>query len=38
MDDTFACFSSRNEALSFFQQLNVLNSSLTFSMEEEKDT
>ena len=35
--DTFVCFSSRNEALSFFQQLNDLHPSLTFTMDEEKD-
>ena len=37
MDDTFVCFCSRNETLSFFQQLNNLHSSLTFTMDEEKD-
>ena len=37
MNDTFACLSSRNEALSFFQQLNDLHPSLTFTMDEEKD-
>ena len=37
MDDTFACFISRNEALSFFQRLNDLHTSLTFTMDEEKD-
>ena len=37
MDDTFACFCSHNEALSFFQSLNDLHSSLTFTMEEERD-
>ena len=37
MDDTFACFSSCNEASSFFQRLNDLHPSLTFTMDEEKD-
>ena len=36
MDDTLACFSSRNEALSFFRCLNDLHPSLTFTMDEEK--
>ena len=35
MDDTFAC--PRNEASSFFQQLNDLHPSLTFTMNEERD-
>ena len=30
VDDTFACFSSRNEALLFFHSLNDLHLSLTF--------
>ena len=37
MADTFAYFSSCNEALSFFQQLNDLYPFLTFTMDEEKD-
>ena len=37
MDDTFACFSLRNEALSFFHCLNDLHPFLTFTMDEEKD-
>ena len=37
VDDTFVYFSSRNEALSFFQRLNILHPSLTFTMDEEKD-
>ena len=37
VDDTFACFCSRNEALSFFQELYDLRPSLTFTMDEEKD-
>ena len=37
MDDTFACFSSRNEALLFSHCLNDLRPSLTFTMDEEKD-
>ena len=37
VDDTFACFSSPNEALSFFQRQNDLHPSLTFTMDEEKD-
>ena len=37
VDDTFACFNSRNEALSFFLCLNDLHPSLTFTMDEEKD-
>ena len=37
VDDTFVCFSSRNEALLFFQRLNDLYPSLTFIMEDEKD-
>ena len=37
VDYTFACFSSRNEALLFFHCLNDLHPSLTFTMEEEKD-
>ena len=36
-DDTFACFSSRNEALSFFLCVNDLHPFLTFTMDEEKD-
>ena len=36
VDDTIACFSSRNEALSFFHCLNDLHPSLTFTMDEEK--
>ena len=34
---TFACFCSHNEALSFFQRLNDLYPSLTFTMDEERD-
>ena len=37
LDDTFACFCPRNKALSFFQCLNNLHPSLTFTMDEEKD-
>ena len=37
VDDTFTCFYSRNEALSFFKRLNKLYPSLTFTMDEEKD-
>ena len=37
VDDTFACFSSRNEAVTFFQCLNDLHPPLTFTMDEEKD-
>ena len=37
VDDTFACFSLRNEALLFFHCLNNLYPSLTFTMEEDKD-
>ena len=37
VDDTFACFCSCNDALSFFQRLNDLHHSLTFTMDEEKD-
>ena len=37
VDDTFACFCSRNEALSFFHCLDDLHPSLTFTMDEEKD-
>ena len=37
MDDTFACFSSQNEALPFFERLNDLHPSLNFTMDEEKD-
>ena len=37
VDDTFARFSSRNDALSFFHCLNDLHASLTFTMDEEKD-
>ena len=37
VDDTFICFTSRNEALSFFHCLNNLHPSLTFTMDEEKD-
>ena len=36
VDNTFACFSSRNEALSFFYCSNYLHPSLIFSMDEEK--
>ena len=36
VDDTFACFSSHNEAFSFFQCLNDISPSLTFTMDEEK--
>ena len=36
-DDTFDCFSSCNKALSFFQLLNDLHPSLTFTMDEEKN-
>ena len=35
--DNFACFCSRNEALSFFQLLYDLHPSLTFTMDEEND-
>ena len=35
VDDTFACFSCRDEALEFFQMLNNLHPSLVFTMEEE---
>ena len=37
VDDTFTCFCSHNEALSFFQWLNYLHPSLTFTMDEEKN-
>ena len=37
VDDTFACFSSRNEVMSLFHCLNDLHPSLTFTMDEEKD-
>ena len=37
MDATLACFSSRNEAKSFFHCLNYLHPSLTFAVDEEKD-
>ena len=37
VDDTFVCFSSRNEALLFFHSLNDVHPALTFTMEEEKD-
>ena len=37
VDGTFLYFSSRNEALSFFNCLNDLHPSLTFTMDEEKD-
>ena len=37
VDKTFASFSSCYEALSFFQRLNDLHPSLTFTMDEEKD-
>ena len=37
VDDTFTSFSSRNEALSFFQVLKDLHPSLSFTMDEEKD-
>ena len=35
IDDTFACFSSHNEALKLYQYLNNLHPSLSFTMEEE---
>ena len=34
--DTFASFCSRNEPFPFFQRLNYLHPSLTFTMDEEK--
>ena len=37
VNDTFACFSSCNEVLSFFHCLNDFHHSLTFIMDEEKD-
>ena len=37
MDNIFACFCSSNEALSFFYCLNDLHTSLTFTMDEEKN-
>ena len=37
MDDTFTFFCSCNETLLFFQHLNDLHPSLTFTMDEEKD-
>ena len=37
VDGSFACFSSPNEALSFFHCLNDLRSSLTFTVDEKKD-
>ena len=37
MDDTFACFSSCNEVLSFFQRLNDIHPSLTFTMDDDVD-
>ena len=37
VDDTFVSFSSRNDALLFFDKLNDLHSSLSFTMEEEND-
>ena len=36
VDDTFDCFCSHNDALSFFQHLNDLHPSLTFTMDEKK--
>ena len=36
MDDTFSCFCSRNEPLSFFQWLNDLQPSLNFTTDAEK--
>ena len=37
VDDTFVSFRSRNDALSFFDELNKLQSSLRFTMEEENN-
>ena len=37
IDDTFVSFRSRNDALSFFDKLNKLHSSFTFTMEEENN-
>ena len=37
VDNTFACFSSRNEALSVFHCLNDLYTSVTFILDGEKD-
>ena len=37
VDDTFVSFRSRNDALLFFDVLNELHSSLTFTMEEENN-
>ena len=37
VDDTFVSFRSRSNALSFFDKLNQLHSSLTFTMEEENN-
>ena len=37
VDDTFVSFRSRNDALSFFDKLNKLHPSLTFTMEEENN-
>ena len=37
VDDTFAAFASYTEALTFFNRLNSLHSSLKFTMETEKD-
>ena len=37
VDDTFVSFKSRNDALSFFDILNNLHSSLLFTMEEENN-
>ena len=37
VDDTFVSFRSSNDALLFFDKLNELHSSLTFTMEEENN-
>ena len=37
VDDTFVSLSSRNDALLFFNKLNNLHSSLSFTMEEENN-
>ena len=37
VDDTFVSFRSRSDALSFFDKLNQLHSSLTFAIEEENN-
>ncbi len=37
MDDTFVSFKSRRDALKFFDTLNRLHSSLSFTMEEESN-